>query len=114
MIFANAASIGKPRPALVMTRIISFSTALEPSCCYCASFSVHWRRCGYERVVKTLTYFSITADKLQIPGDFPGTYGALKVSQLASDPDLNPAVNQRVRCAEEPWVNASGTTWPVA
>ena len=58
--------------------------------------------------------FSITADKLHNPGDFPGTYGALKVSQLASDPDFNPAVNQRVRCAEEPWVNASGTTWPVA
>ncbi len=39
---------------------------------------------------------------------------ALNVSQLASDPDFNPVVNQRVRCSAEPWVKASGTTYPVA
>ena len=35
---------------------------------------------------------------------------ALNVSQLASSPDFRPATNQRVRCAEDPCVKASGTT----
>ena len=35
---------------------------------------------------------------------------ALKVSQLATFPDFKPVMNQRVRCSEEPCVNASGTT----
>jgi hypothetical protein len=34
------------------------------------------------------------------------------MSQLATFPDFKPVVNQRVRCAEEPWMNASGTTYP--
>jgi hypothetical protein len=34
----------------------------------------------------------------------------LNVSQLSSFPDLSPVMNQRVRCCEEPWVKASGTT----
>ena len=33
-----------------------------------------------------------------------------KVSQLGTLPDFKPVMNQRVRCAEEPWVKASGTT----
>src|SRR6516225_2392459 len=33
-----------------------------------------------------------------------------KVSQLETVPPFRPVVNQRVRCAEEPWVKASGTT----
>jgi hypothetical protein len=33
-----------------------------------------------------------------------------KVSQFEVFPDFKPFVNQRVRCAEEPWVKASGTT----
>jgi len=33
-----------------------------------------------------------------------------KVSQLETVPDFKPIVNQRVRCADEPWVKASGTT----
>ena len=33
-----------------------------------------------------------------------------KVSQLETVPDFKPVVNQRVRCADEPWVKASGTT----
>jgi hypothetical protein len=36
--------------------------------------------------------------------------GVRKVSQLATSPDFKPVMNQRVRCAEVPWVNASGTT----
>ena len=35
---------------------------------------------------------------------------ARKVSQLATFPDFKPVMNQRVRCSEEPCVNASGTT----
>src|SRR5262245_7877830 len=35
---------------------------------------------------------------------------AWKVSQLATCPDFSPFMNQRTRCSEEPWVNASGTT----
>ena len=35
---------------------------------------------------------------------------ARKVSQLATFLDFKPVMNQRVRCAEEPCVNASGTT----
>ena len=35
---------------------------------------------------------------------------ALNVSQLSSFPHFRPFVNQRVRCSEEPWVKASGTT----
>jgi len=33
-----------------------------------------------------------------------------KVSQLETVPDFKPVMNQRARCAEEPWVKASGTT----
>jgi hypothetical protein len=36
--------------------------------------------------------------------------GVRNVSQLATSPDFRPFVNQRVRCAEEPCVKASGTT----
>jgi hypothetical protein len=32
------------------------------------------------------------------------------VSQLATSPDFKPVVNHRERCAEVPWVKASGTT----
>jgi hypothetical protein len=35
---------------------------------------------------------------------------AWKVSQLATSPDFSPVMNQRVRCSDEPWVKASGTT----
>ena len=35
---------------------------------------------------------------------------ALNVSQLSTFPDFSPFMNQRVRCADEPWVKASGTT----
>jgi hypothetical protein len=35
---------------------------------------------------------------------------AWKVSQLATSPDFSPVMNQRVRCSNEPWVKASGTT----
>jgi hypothetical protein len=34
----------------------------------------------------------------------------LYVSQLSIDPDFSPVMNQRMRCCEEPWVKASGTT----
>ncbi len=34
----------------------------------------------------------------------------LNVSQADTLPSLKPVVNQRWRCAEEPWVKASGTT----
>lgn len=37
---------------------------------------------------------------------------ALKVSQLAGEPLSKPVLNQRMRCAEEPWVKESGTTMP--
>jgi len=36
--------------------------------------------------------------------------GAWNVSQLETCPDLSPVMNQRVRCSDEPWVKASGTT----
>jgi hypothetical protein len=35
---------------------------------------------------------------------------ARKVSQLPTLPAFKPVMNQRERCAEVPWVNASGTT----
>jgi hypothetical protein len=35
---------------------------------------------------------------------------ALNVSQPSTFPDFSPVMNQRVRCCEEPWVKASGTT----
>jgi hypothetical protein len=35
---------------------------------------------------------------------------ARNVSQLATCPVFKPVMNQRVRCAEVPWVKASGTT----
>ena len=35
---------------------------------------------------------------------------ARNVSQLPTAPDFNPVINHRTRCAEVPWVNASGTT----
>ena len=35
---------------------------------------------------------------------------AAKVLQAETLPSFRPAVNQRCRCAEEPWVKASGTT----
>ena len=35
---------------------------------------------------------------------------ARNVSQVPTAPDLNPVINHRTRCAEVPWVNASGTT----
>ena len=35
---------------------------------------------------------------------------ALKVSQASTEPDLKPAVNQRMRCSELPCVKESGTT----
>jgi hypothetical protein len=35
---------------------------------------------------------------------------AWNVSQLETCPDLSPVMNQRVRCSDEPWVKASGTT----
>jgi hypothetical protein len=38
------------------------------------------------------------------------SWAALNVSQLSIFPDLSPVMNQRVRCCEEPWVKASGTT----
>jgi hypothetical protein len=41
---------------------------------------------------------------------FDQSCGARNVSQLATSPDFRPLMNQRVRCAEEPCVKASGTT----
>ncbi len=41
---------------------------------------------------------------------FDQSCGARNVSQLATSPDFRPFTNQRVRCAEEPCVKASGTT----
>jgi hypothetical protein len=41
---------------------------------------------------------------------FSHIWSARNVSQLATCPDLKPVMNQRVRCAEVPWVKASGTT----
>ena len=38
------------------------------------------------------------------------SWGALKVLHDDTLPSFRPAVNQRWRCADEPWVNASGTT----
>lgn len=35
---------------------------------------------------------------------------APNVLQLSKSPDLSPVLNQRIRCWDEPWVNASGTT----
>ena len=40
----------------------------------------------------------------------PYSYVALNVSQLSSVPEFSPIMNQRVRCCDEPWVKASGTT----
>lgn len=34
---------------------------------------------------------------------------AVNVSQWAMSPESKPALNQRIRCAEVPWVNESGT-----
>ena len=34
----------------------------------------------------------------------------LNVSQSWTRPDFSPVMNQRVRCSDEPWVKASGTT----
>lgn len=31
------------------------------------------------------------------------------VSQLCIEPERSPVLNQRMRCAEEPWVKESGT-----
>jgi Resolvase, N terminal domain len=37
---------------------------------------------------------------------------AENVSQAESWPESKPFMNQRLRCADVPWVNASGTTYP--
>ena len=42
--------------------------------------------------------------------DFGQGRAAWNVSQLETCPDLSPVMNQRVRCSDEPWVKASGTT----
>ena len=36
---------------------------------------------------------------------------AWNVLQLETCPDRSPVMNQRVRCSDEPWVKASGTTY---
>lgn len=54
----------------------------------------------------------IPADSLQFSASrmTSQSAAALNVSQLSIFPDLSPVMNQRVRCCEEPWVKASGTT----
>ena len=48
--------------------------------------------------------------KLALSGSTIHSFADAKVLQLASEPDLKPAVNQRSRCSALPCVKESGTT----
>ena len=79
----------------------------------------------YPRIEDTYHALAIKASRLGLPAKLTAimrvsevlrrssqSRAAWKVSQLATCPDLSPVMNQRVRCSDEPWVKASGTTYP--
>ena len=66
---------------------------------------------GFGQTIRRWCFGSAGAGELRLCA-LAASYScsALKVSQACRSPDANPCRNQRTRCAELPWVKASGTT----